>query len=146
MKVRITFTEPLLGTLAGDPKVAEEFIISKHPDAPQEDEKDSIPEKVEKASTLFPKTPDGKPFVWDYQWKGFFKEACLAMIETDTMTKDEQKKMRLTVYMHKRTVDKQVFTMPRKMMLDLPEGAVQPLPFLERPLRASTMKGERCKS
>ena len=31
--VQITFTEPLLGTLSGNPQVTSEFIVSKHPEA-----------------------------------------------------------------------------------------------------------------
>ena len=38
MKVEIRFTEPLLGTLSGNKDIAEEFIVSKHPDGPQEEE------------------------------------------------------------------------------------------------------------
>ena len=34
IKVRLTFTEEVLGTASGDPKIHEEFIASKAPDAP----------------------------------------------------------------------------------------------------------------
>jgi len=33
IKVRITFTEEVLGTCSGDPKLHEEFAASKAPDA-----------------------------------------------------------------------------------------------------------------
>lgn len=31
---------------------------------------------TEKAMTIFPKLPDGTPFIYDYQIRGFFKEMC----------------------------------------------------------------------
>lgn len=34
---------------------------------------------VEDATTCFPRTEDGVPFCWDYQIKGFFKDACSAL-------------------------------------------------------------------
>ncbi len=33
----------------------------------------------EDATTCFPRTEDGVPFCWDYQIKGFFKDACSAL-------------------------------------------------------------------
>ena len=69
MKVELTFTEPLLGTLAGDPNVATEFILSKHPGGiPQTDEVESLAETTEKASTLFSRNSEGQPILWDYRW------------------------------------------------------------------------------
>ncbi len=145
MKVEIEFTEPLLGTLAGDPKVATEFILSKCADGPKEDEAESLPEEaIEKASTIFSRDADGNPILWDYQIKGFFKAACRAMIDSGAFTKEELKKFLLTTYMHKRTIDTLVFVKPRRLVLQCPDGVdVQNLEFLERPLRAETMRGER---
>lgn len=141
LAIEITFTEPLLATMAGDKELAENFIASKHPDGIQTDEAeaiDNIDESLEKASTVFPRE-DGVPFLWDYQIKGFFKEACIAMIETDTITQKELKSLRLTQYMHKRTIDNQIFVAPRKIILDLPGEII----WCERPLRGMTMRGER---
>ena len=145
MEVELTFTEPLLGTLAGDPNVATEFILSKHPDGiPQQDEVESLEEMKEKSSTLFSRNPEGRPLLWDYQVKGFLKSACLAMITAGTMTQDELKKVGLTKYMHKRTIDLIIFVSPRRLLLDLPDGIDHNnLDFLERPLRGETMRGER---
>lgn len=142
MKATLTFSEPLLGTLSGDPKIAEEFILSKRPDEPAEDEQDALPaeEEIEKASTVFARD-NGQPILWDYQIKGFLKEACRVMIETETMNKGELSKFRLSQYLHKRTIDGLIFVFPRKIKLILPEDYKQE--FLERPLRAQTMKGER---
>ena len=140
MKVKITFTEPLLGTLSGNKEIAEEFIISKHPEGHSEEESDSIPEVLEKSSTGFARDGDSL-MLWDYQFKGFFKEACEQMIYSGTMTKEELKKFRLTGYLYKKTIDKQIFVMPRKIHLKLPEN--EKPTFIERPLRGETMRGER---
>lgn len=141
MKVKITFTEPVLGTLSGNKEIAEEFIISKRPDGQSEEESQCIPEEeLEKSSTIFAKT-DGEPHLWNYQIEGFLKEACAAMVHISTMTKEELKKVRLTEYLYKKTVDEMIFVSPRKIFLELPEGAK--LAFCERPLRAQTMRGER---
>lgn len=140
MKVELTFTEPLLGTLSGNKEIAEEFIISKHPDGVSEEESESVDESIEKSSTIFART-DGNPMIWDYQVKGFFKSACLAMIKSKTMTKEELKNFELTKYMYKRTIDLLIFASPRKIVLALPSS--DPLTFCERPLRAETMRGER---
>jgi len=144
MKVLIEFTEPLLGTLAGNKEIAEEFIISKHPEGMSKEESDTVPDigiDVEKSSTFFARDKEGKHMLWDYHIKGFFKEACLAMIQTDTIKKEELKKVRLTEYMYKRTIDKQIFAAPRQIILILPSKEV--LPFCQRPLRGQTMRGER---
>ncbi len=141
MKAKITFTEPVLGTKSGNKELTTEFIAAKHPDGVQADEAeviDSMDESLEKASTIFHKE-DGKPFIWDYQIKGFFKSACLAMIETDTMTKKELSDIRLSKYLHKRTIDKMIFVNPRKIFLNVNGEAT----ICERPLRGETMRGER---
>ncbi|MDD5328278.1 MAG: hypothetical protein PHY02_10790 [Phycisphaerae bacterium] len=143
MKIEATFIEPVLGTLAGNPQTATEFILSKNKkDQPEQDEVDALPpeEALENKSTVFPKE-DGKPFLWNYQLKGHFKKACLAMIMSGTMTKDELKKLGLTNYLYKRTIDLLLFCTPRKMFFTLPKGGE--IEFLERPLRGETARGER---
>ena len=141
MKIRMTFTEPVLGTLSGNKEIAEEFIISKHPDGHCEEESEAVPEEaLEKASTGFSRT-DGKPHLWNYQIEGFFKEACAAMVHMGAITKEELKRVRLTEYLYKKTIDEAIFVSPRKIFLDLPNG--DELAFCERPLRGQTMRGER---
>lgn len=132
MKVEITFTEPLLGTRSGDPKLAEEYILSKHPDGVQADEKKTLEETMEKATTYFARDPKdgGCPMLWDYQIKGFFKDACSMMLRVAKVAD-------LTAY--KKVIDGLIFVHPRRIHLQL-SGC---LSFLERPLRASTAKGER---
>ena len=57
MKIEITFTEPVLGTLAGDPAIATEFILAKNADGVAGDEVEALPpeEAIEKSSTIFPR-------------------------------------------------------------------------------------------
>lgn len=74
LKIRISFTEELLGTANSDPKIHEEFIASNAPDAPsraEEVETLGVNEVVEKQKTIFPKDEEGNPIIWDYQIKGF---------------------------------------------------------------------------
>jgi hypothetical protein len=71
MKVKITFTEEVLGTCSANPEVHREYIASKSPDANTiEDEVAAVgvEEVVEKSMTVFPKKA-GLPFVYDYQIK-----------------------------------------------------------------------------
>ena len=133
MEVRITFTEPLLGTLSGNKDIAEEFIMSKHPDGPQEDELHAdLPEgDVEKSTTVFHRK-DGQIFLWDYQIKGFFKDAC-SMLRRIPDTRSSK----LTAY--KKIIDGLIFPAPRMIPIEV----VGELTFTERPLRAQTAKGER---
>lgn len=133
MKVKVTFTEPILGTLSGNAEIAEEFILSKHPDGPQEDElhADRPEGDVEKSSTVFPRE-DGKPFLWDYQIKGFFKDAC-SMLKRCSGTKSSK------LAAHKKVIDGVIFPGPRKIFIDI-EGEIE---WCERPLRAQTAQGER---
>lgn len=64
IKVRITFTEPILGTSPANPDVYREFIGSKSPEALSvEDEVAALGADAvaEKAMTVFPRTEDGPP-------------------------------------------------------------------------------------
>jgi hypothetical protein len=141
MKIKVTFTEPLLGTLSGNKELAKDFIAAKNPAGPAQDELAAIDtaEVLENSSTIFPRLPDGRPFLWDYQWKGFFKEACGAMLDAMDMTQEELKKVNLTKYSHKRTIDRLLFVFPRQ----IPLAFTGETTYNERPLRAETMRGER---
>ena len=144
MKIEITFTEPVLGTVSGNKELTEDFIANKHPDGVQQEEIEAVPELSEaliKTSTVFARDTDGTPMLWDYQVKGFFKSACEAMIHSGTITKEELKKARLTKYLYKKSIDLLIFVKPRRIPFRLPQGGE--LTFCERPLRGDTMKGER---
>ena len=79
LKVRLTFTEPLLGTWPANQNVAREYIASKGPDAATiEDEVAALgaDAAADKAMTVFPRNEAGQPILYDYQVKGFFKDSC----------------------------------------------------------------------
>ena len=156
LQVKFTLIEPMLGTTAGNSDIVRDFIASKVKDCkdPNIDKEARAKEEVEavektleerteqeleNAMTIFP-VQDGKPFIWDYQVKGFLKAAVLAVcIDSGDYTQDWLKKRNLTKWTYKRTVDNLWFPFPRKIMLDMPG----PLTVIQRPLRAETMRGER---
>jgi hypothetical protein len=132
MKIELTFTEPLLATCSGNKELATEFILGKRPEGVAEDEIESLPEEdIKKSSTVFMRLEDGIPFLWDYQVKGFLKDA--AGMLNRTMTKEDQLKA------HKKLIDGLVFVKPRKIPIRL-SGEIT---ILERPLRGQTAQGER---
>lgn len=136
LKVRLVMTEELLGTSSNDPQVQEAYIASKAPDALSTAEEVAavgIDEVVSKGKTVFPKE-NGHPFVFDYQVKGFFKDACGAMSRVKG-----SKSGKIKAY--KKVIDGLIFPQPRKIFLNLPEGTC--IGNCQRPLRAATAQGER---
>lgn len=99
-------------------------------------------EVVDKSMTVFPRTTEGTPHLWDYQVKGFFKDACSVLARVKTADFEGAKGSRsskLTAY--KKVIDGLVFVSPRILPLVLPEGTV--VGNCQRPLRAQTAQGER---
>lgn len=136
LKVKLTFTEELLGTASANPDVHREYIASKSPNAETiEDEVAAIGTEavMEKAMTIFPKE-DGKPFLYDYQIKGAFKDSCSALSRVPGTLSNKLKA-------YKKVIDGLIFPKPRKIFLNLPEGMV--MGDCQRPLRAQTAQGER---
>lgn len=134
--VKITFTDDLLGTSSGNPELHREFIASKAPDAAKMEEEVAaigVDAVEEKSMTVFPKMADGTPYLWDYQIRGFFKEICGAMRGIPG-TKSSKVKA------YKKKVDNTIFVEPREIPLDLHGMKIADC---QRPLRASTMQGER---
>lgn len=135
MHIRITLTEELLGTASNDPKIHEDFIASKAPDAPsREEEVEALgaEEVVQKGKTVFPRNAAGIPILWDYQVKGFLKDTVGALRKVPG-TKSSKVKA------YKKEIDGLIFPEPRQIILNAP-GQVG---SCQRPLRAQTMQGER---
>lgn len=135
INVRLTFTEPVLGTCPGDPDIYTTFVASKSPDAAtMEDEVAAIGVDgvVEKGKTIFPKLDDGTPFFYDYQIKGFFKDTCGGLRKVKGTRSSGIKAF-------KKEIDKLIFVEPRTVPI-LFEGEMGECC---RPLRAQTMQGER---
>lgn len=146
MKVKITFCEEILGTLPNTEEVFREFIGAKSPEAMSiEDEVAALgaDEVAEKGSTVFPRTNGGVPFLYDYQLKGFFKDAC-SMLARLTGKDDKGKKLKAVnesgkLTAHKKIIDGLIFVKPREIELHF-DGEIGKC---ERPLRAQTAQGER---
>lgn len=135
LKVKLTFTEGVLGMSPNSKEVYREYIASKSPDASTiEDEVASIGvDAVEaKGSTVFPRTEDGTPFIWDYQIKGFFKDTCggLRRVKSSESAK---------IKAFKKEIDKLIFVLERR----IPINDIESITLCQRPLRAQTMQGER---
>lgn len=140
MKVKLTFTEELLGTACPDPEVHKKYIASKSKDAEKmQEELEALDTEaaMQNAITVFARGPDGKPMLFDYQCKGFLKEATGILLEI--MDKEIRVgKTKLSKFTHKRIVDNYIMVYPRGIKLNGDMGEI-----CTRPLRADTPKGER---
>lgn len=157
--VKMTFTEDVLGTVAKDPEIYATYIASKAPaNVNVEEEIDTVPVggagramagfptwsdreqaealpgREERGWTGFHTLPDGRPCLYDYVVKGFFKDA-VSMLNRAAESKEDK------MMAHKKIIDGLVFVTPRRIPLILPAGGV--MGVLERPLRAQTAQGER---
>ena len=145
IKVRITFTEEILGTASGDPKLHEEFVASKAPNAQSMEEEVAalgVDEVVRNGMTVFPRDDQGRPFLWDYQIKGFFKDACSMLSRCggkDSNGKKAEVNESSKIKAYKKIIDGLIFVNPRRIpfIFDGQVGSCQ------RPLRAQTAQGER---
>lgn len=140
MTVKLTFIEGILGTCPNDSDIYRRFIIDKATtnganitSEMETEEIDALPvdEQIEKGMTVFPRTADNKPFLYDYQIKGFFKDTC-GMLKKVPGTESSKVKA------FKKEIDGLIFPSPRKIVF---ENAV--IDICQRPLRAQTMQGER---
>lgn len=136
LKVRATFLEGLLGTKALDDELFEEFIAKKCANGAQADELSAqermdVGEEIEKSSTGFHRNGDGTPILWDYQIKGFFKDAC------GMLNRSKPKADGLKAY--KKEIDGCIFVTPREIPIHM-DGDMG---WCQRPLRAQTAQGDR---
>ena len=135
MKIRITFMEELLGTASANPDIHREYIASKAPDAEsleEEVEAIGVDAALEKSMTVFPRNEDGRPILFDYQVKGFFKDSTAVLRKVPGSKASNVKA-------YKKEIDGLLFVSPRMIPLDMPS----PLSTCSRPLRAQTAQGER---
>lgn len=134
LKVRVTMFEEILGTASANPEIHEEFIASKAPDAPSREEEVAAvgaDEVFEKGMTVFPRM-NGKPIAWDYQWKGFFKDACGCLRKIPGSACEKIKA-------YKKEIDGLIFVEPRAIPIRF-DGEMG---ICQRPLRGQTAQGER---
>ncbi len=134
LKVRLTFTEEILGSSPASQEIYREYIASKAPDAPTiEDEIAAVgvDETADAKMTVFPRQ-NGVPGVWDYQVKGFFKDSCGGLGRVKRTLSGGLKA-------YKKVIDKLVFVEERF----IPYEFGGKMGVCERPLRAQTAQGER---
>lgn len=135
LKVKITLLEEMLGTAPPDPEVYRAYIASKAPDAATvEDEVESlgVDAAADSKMTIFHRDQDGNPFLYDYQIRGFFKEACSAL-------RMVPKKKSATLKAYKKVIDLTILVDERMIPVEM-EGEIGKC---ERTLRAETMQGPR---
>lgn len=136
LKIKVTFEEEVLGTAASNPDIHRDYIASNSPNAltkEEEVEAIGVEEVFDKSMTIFPRNKDGMPIAWDYQWKGFLKDAfgSLKKIPGTECGK---------VKAYKKEIDGLIFVYPRQIPFDLHGGKMD---ICQRPLRAQTAQGER---
>lgn len=140
IKVRFTLTDEMLGTASANPEIPSEFIASKAPDAKSREEEVAaigVDAEIEKSMTVFPKMEDGTPFIWDYQIRGFFKDACSAL---QKYKGEKCAKQSCALKAYKKVIDGCIFVYPREIPLDMHGGEIG---VCQRPLRGQTAQGER---
>jgi hypothetical protein len=141
--VEIEFVEDLLGTVPKNKDIYQDFVRSKAPEGTAtEDELETVEEIESRGWTGF-HMEDGKPILYNYAIKGFFKDAC-SMLSRVSGKKEKGKERiaknhssALTAF--KKIIDGLVFIEPRKIPI-IVSGDIG---LNVRPLRVSTPKGER---
>lgn len=136
LKVKLTLTEGMLGTKAGNEELLKTYIAGNHPDEVQDDELETMPtieDELEKGTTFFNRMPGDNdiPAIFDYQIKGFFKDTQSALGRLP-----EHK-----LPAHKKVIDGLIFVNERMIPILVPDE--EEIGICERPLRAQTPLGER---
>lgn len=147
MHVKLVFIEPILGTASNNKELYTEFIASKAPDAASKAEEIEAlgAETVEeKGMTVFPRNGEGQPIIWNYQVKGFFKEAC-SMLQRMKGEKCSKESCKLKA--HKKIVDGCIEPVAadgigREFVLKRKDPSAE-IRIYQRPLRGQTAQGER---
>lgn len=132
IKVQLTFIDDLLGTMPGNRDIFTDFVAKKAETVNEEAEAIPVDEALEKGTTVFPRTADDKPFIYDYQLRGYFKESCKFLKKVDG-TKSSKEKA------YKQKIDGLIFVKDRQNVINTDKE----IGICERPLRASTPQGER---
>lgn len=146
LTVRITLMEEMLGTAPSDKEIYESYIASNAPDGKSvQDEIESLGVQgvIEKGKTIFNKAADGKPFIFDYHIKGFFKDSCGMLARVAGKDESGKKKKAVNesgkISSYKKIIDGLIFVTPRQIIIDT-KGAE--IGSCQRPLRGQTAQGE----
>jgi hypothetical protein len=127
--LKITFLEPVLGSQS-DKEVASKYMAGKRngPEVIPDDELESLPDAIENKTTVFHRDDKGQPILFDYQVKGFLKNAAKNFNGLDGVEGLRSKVVNF------------IFVSPRKISLNVNGNGMS---HLERPLQAETMQGPR---
>lgn len=141
MKVRITLLEEALGSSPSNEDLLGTYIASKAPTEELEaQEIETIKaQNAEERLTVFPKLPDGTPFIYDYQIKGMLKDSCKMLTKAGKAGYPGGKAC-AAIKAYKQAIDGLIFVEPRCIPYNL-HGLK--MDHCERILRASTPMGER---
>jgi len=148
MMVHLKFVSPVLGTAPGNPDIYSEFIAQKSADAEKvKAELESLPadELEDRGMTVFHRTEDGIPMLYDYQVKGFIKEFFRIFVEYGDIRFPGG--INISKWTVDRHIDNYVFVYGtdkdnnREIPIKMPDGTK--IKECVRPLRAKTQRGER---
>jgi hypothetical protein len=132
----ITTINPMLGSQPGKDTSASDFIRDKareeHPELQiPPDEVESLPSEVQKGTTCFYRTADGKRLAMrNYQIKGAIKDAAMVL-----------NGLRGVKYLRSK-IDNVLFVNPVELPIETTADPDK-MEYVERPLRAMTMQGPR---
>lgn len=141
LKIRLTLLEEALGSSPSNEDLLGTYIASKAPTEELEaQEIETIKaQNAEERLTVFPKLPDGTPFVYDYQIKGMFKDSCKMLAKAGKAGYPGGKAC-AAIKAYKQAIDGLIFVRPRCIPYNL-HGLK--MDHCERILRANTPMGER---
>lgn len=153
LRTRLTLIEELLGTKPCDPAIfltyvgslkdeataLEEMKVAKDTAARAAALKEEAEQAEQSGTTIFHRNADGKVIIWDYQVKGFFKDACGSLQRMDDW--DGGPPLSVKVKPYRKLIDGVIFCAPRQIILKLPSGTAPG--YCERPMRVQTPQGER---
>jgi hypothetical protein len=138
LKVRVTFTTPLLATNPNDQEIYTQFIAKEASDESRKEEIErlGVDEVIERGMTVFlrDKEDPSIPLLKDYTWLGYLKSRAKALAKIPGSSLKGA-----SAYI--KEVNDLIKVTPRFQPLILPEGGA--IETLERPLRAETAQGDR---
>lgn len=136
IKCKVTLTEEMLGSAPANKEIYSEYIAKNNPNGIDDAEVEAVEaaDNSEKGITVFPRDAEGNASLFDYQIKGFFKDACGILRMCDDTVSGKVKA-------YKKCIDGAIFVYPRMIRLNFPKG--EGIGYCERPLRAETMQGPR---
>lgn len=143
VNVVLTMREPILGTQPLDPTIWDQYIsqglVDEEETRPEAGDIEAEEEAAKKIPISgFHREKDngqvGVRYLYDYQIKGFFKDACGCLRRVPGTGSSKLKA-------YKKVIDGIIFVKPRRIALEMPEGGE--VTILKRSLRVPTPKGDR---